>query len=149
VEIDMADQMEFIKSCSNRFLDMLDEYNVRITFFVTGEYYCHFPEIVARINDSGHEIAYHGHTHNKIRKVEILRQELAMASKFLNTFSSKGFRAPWIYLPEFMLPILADAGFEYDSSTLASAGTYGNINGMHILPVTSIPFFLTKFAMAR
>ncbi len=145
----MADQMEFIKSCSNRFLDMLDEYNVRITFFVTGEYYCHFPEIVARINDSGHEIAYHGHTHNKIINVDILRQELAMSSDFLNTFSPKGFRAPWIYLPEFMLPILADAGFEYDSSTLASAGTYGNINGMHILPVTSIPFFSHKIRYGK
>lgn len=137
----MASDLNYVSSCTQRFLELLDEYNTQITFFITGNYYHAFPEMVERIYQCGHEIAYHGHTHQKLTDSEILHQELILSADFLNQYAPKGFRAPWVYLPESLLPMLAEAGFEYDSSTLAVAGHYTMAQGISTFPVTSIPFF--------
>lgn len=41
-------------------LDTLDKYNVKATFFITGDFLRRTPELVQRIVDAGHEIGSHG-----------------------------------------------------------------------------------------
>ena len=47
----MTLNIEYVSSCTKRFLELLDEYNVHITFFVIVEYHHYFPEIVANIHE--------------------------------------------------------------------------------------------------
>jgi peptidoglycan/xylan/chitin deacetylase (PgdA/CDA1 family) len=47
-----------------RFLDLLDELEVRATFFVLGSRVVRHPEVVAETAARGHEVAVHGWTHD-------------------------------------------------------------------------------------
>ena len=47
---------------TNRLLDILDTYNVKATFFVTGQYYKYL-NILSRQNDLGHSIGVHTFSH--------------------------------------------------------------------------------------
>lgn len=44
-------------------LDVLDKYNVKITFFVTGKFASRYPEYVKMIAERGHEIGNHSWSH--------------------------------------------------------------------------------------
>jgi len=41
-------------------LDLLDEHNLRATFFIVGELAEKHPEIVEKLRENSHEIAFHG-----------------------------------------------------------------------------------------
>ena len=47
-------------------LDTLDEYGIKTTFFVTGEFVKGYPEMVQKIHDRGHEIGNHTMTHTSL-----------------------------------------------------------------------------------
>lgn len=44
-------------------LDVLREYDAHATFFVVGDAAARHPELIARMVDEGHEVAFHSHTH--------------------------------------------------------------------------------------
>lgn len=44
-------------------LEVLDEKNIKITFFVTGRWASKYPEILQEIYNQGHEIGNHGYSH--------------------------------------------------------------------------------------
>lgn len=73
--------------------------------------------------------------------MEFLLEELRNSRVFLDNVKPLGFRAPWIYLPESLLEVLAQNGFAYDSSTFSSAGSAFHKYGMGIYPVTSLQYF--------
>lgn len=50
-------------------LDVLDKYNVKATFYITGDFLSRTPDRVKRIVDAGHEIASHGN--NLINMTEV------------------------------------------------------------------------------
>lgn len=50
-------------------LDGLAERNVKATFLLCGYRMEQFPEITQRIFDEGHEIGYHGYTHNNMKEM--------------------------------------------------------------------------------
>ncbi|GAB6098839.1 hypothetical protein JCM16358_07180 [Halanaerocella petrolearia] len=56
-------------------LDVLDEYNVKATFFFVGSWVKKFPELVAEIKEQGHELGNHGlkHVHPKQLSEEELK----------------------------------------------------------------------------
>lgn len=47
-----------------RILEILDDYNIKATFFVIGKNAEHYPELIKRIHDSGHLIANHTYSHD-------------------------------------------------------------------------------------
>jgi peptidoglycan/xylan/chitin deacetylase (PgdA/CDA1 family) len=49
--------------CTDDILDILDQYNVKATFFVLGSNVELYPGLVKRAYDSGHFIANHGYSH--------------------------------------------------------------------------------------
>jgi probable sporulation protein (polysaccharide deacetylase family) len=59
-------------------LDILDEKNVKITFFVTGRWANNYPEILKEIVQRGHEIGNHGYGHknHKLISVETNKEEI-------------------------------------------------------------------------
>ena len=64
---------------TTQLLDGLGERNVKATFLLCGYRMAEFPEITQRIFDEGHEIGYHGYTHNNMK--EMSRRTIAAEIK--------------------------------------------------------------------
>jgi len=102
-------------------LDLLEEAQVRATFFVLGWVAEREPALVSRIAARGHEIASHGHGHvlpTKLTNLEF-RDDIVRARKLLEDLTGKpvvGYRAPSFSINHEHLAILAECGYRYDSS---------------------------------
>lgn len=109
---------------THRVLDLLDEQNVRATFFVLGWLAEREPELVREVRRRGHEIASHGHGHRlvydqtpdafreDVRRSRLLLEELAEAPVV-------AYRAPSFSITKkslWALDILAEEGYRIDSS---------------------------------
>ena len=108
--------------------------NVKATFFILGEVAESFPELIKSIDKEGHEIGIHGYHHDQIFKLtpQKLKNELTRAKNLMESLTGQkisGFRAPAFSINEqtsWALRIIADCGFDYDSSIFPSlSGRYG------------------------
>ena len=100
-------------------LKVLEEYNTKATFFIVGEIAEKFPEVISMILEKGHEVAFHGWTHEPLWRLAPKRfREEVEAFKKLHP-NCVGFRAPSFSLNDetrWALKILQEEGFKYDSS---------------------------------
>jgi polysaccharide deacetylase family protein (PEP-CTERM system associated) len=112
------------------FLQTLARHNVKATFFILGEVAERFPSLIKKIAADGHEIGSHGFSHKQIFKLseEQFRREVVDCKKLLEDITSSpilGYRAPaFSIMPQtkWALEILAQEGFEYDSSVYPICG---------------------------
>ncbi len=112
------------------FLETLDLFSVKATFFVLGRVAIRFPGLVRKIARAGHEIGSHGISHEQIFKFtkEQFRSEITDSKKLLEDIVSGlvfGYRAPaFSIMPQtkWALEVLAEAGFNYDSSVFPISG---------------------------
>jgi polysaccharide deacetylase family protein (PEP-CTERM system associated) len=119
----------------DRMLELMAKWNVKATCFVLGVVAERAPELVERIADAGHEIASHGHRHELVYdlKPAEFRADVAESKQLLEDISGRrvrGYRAPSFSLTDWAIPILRDAGFEYDSSlfpTTIAHNRYGKL----------------------
>ena len=54
----------------DKILDILEKNDVKVTFFVVGDWVQKYPEAVKKINDSGHEIGNHSNTHPHVNNLD-------------------------------------------------------------------------------
>ena len=110
---------------TGKVLDLLSEFGIRATFFVSGYVARHYPELVRRIHEADHEIASHGFTHSLVYRMspESFREDLTRTrealAQCLNEDKILGFRAPWWSITAkcpWVWEILEQSGFRYDSS---------------------------------
>ena len=102
-----------------RLLSMLDEEQVRATFFTTGDVARRYPEMIRQLVDTGHELGSHGDTHRSFATMTPAEaeREIAGSSETLRTFGPvRSFRAPYLQFPSPLLPILKQHGYALDSS---------------------------------
>lgn len=105
-------------------LDMLARHGVRGTFFVLGWVAERHPELVKKIAQAGHEVASHGFSHNMITRQTpgVFRGETRRSKALLEDLAQRpviGYRAAtYSITPKtvWALDILAEEGFQYDSS---------------------------------
>jgi len=105
-------------------LDMLARSGRSATFFVLGEVAERLPRRVREIAAAGHEVASHDHYHLRAsdRSPEEFARDVARAKALLEDLTGvavDGYRAPeWSLraLGNCRLPMLAAAGYRYDSS---------------------------------
>jgi polysaccharide deacetylase family protein (PEP-CTERM system associated) len=105
-------------------LDLLDSCGVRATFFVLGWVAERHPALVADIARAGHEVASHGHGHERAYDLtaEAFSADLAACVKALagaGVSNVRGYRAPeWSINGRSLwaLDRLAASGFAFDSS---------------------------------
>ena len=55
----------------DQILEILEENNVKITFFMVGDWIEKYPEAVKKIYDAGHEIGTHSDTHPHVNKLSL------------------------------------------------------------------------------
>lgn len=109
---------------TDRLLDLLAENNCLATFFVLGWVAEKKPQIVGRVAAAGHEIACHSLLHRKIFDLtpQEFREDTHRAKAVIEDATGKkvvGYRAPSFSVTRessWALDILAEQGFQYDSS---------------------------------
>ena len=72
-------------------LDTLNKYNIKITFFIVGDWADKYPEAVKKINENGHEIGNHSNTQPHVNKLNIDKncEEIAKCSEKLKNITGK------------------------------------------------------------
>jgi len=123
-------------------LDLLNKNNIKGTFFVLGWVAERYRHIVEKIDDEGHEVACHGYSHQLIYKQtqKEFKEETLKAKDLLENIIQKpvyGYRAASYSITNnslWALDILADAGFQYDSSIVPVHHDLYGIPGMPRLP---------------
>lgn len=113
-----------IENNMRRILELLDEYEVKATFFVLGWIAKHYPNLVRGIYSAGHEIACHGYNHRLIYDLtpEQFREDVRIAKNILEDLIGTpviGYRATSYSIVKrtlWALDILIEEGFQYDSS---------------------------------
>jgi polysaccharide deacetylase family protein (PEP-CTERM system associated) len=127
---------------TQRILDLLDEFNIKGTFFILGYVAQKHPEIVRMISDKSHEIASYGMSYKLIYRQtpkEIL-QETVDSKDLLEDLSRQsvlGYRAATYSFTKkslWALDILAETGFIYDSSIFPMRHDRYGIPDAHPLP---------------
>ena len=115
----------------NKILDWLDENDTTATFFFVGELLEEKPELLDKIIENGHEIAFHTMHHTRIDTEnfhEKFEEEIQTFSK-ITSGKSKGFRAPSLSLnhkSSWVIDSLEKYGYKYDSSIIpAKTPLYG------------------------
>jgi peptidoglycan/xylan/chitin deacetylase (PgdA/CDA1 family) len=105
-----------------KILKLLEEFDIKATFFCTGNIAHNYASYIELIESNGHEIACHGWNHERltnlgiekiyehIKESKLLLEEACQNSKII------GFRAPYLSISENIFEILQKLGFKYDSS---------------------------------
>ncbi len=133
------EQTTRVVTSTTQILDLLDEHQVKGTFFTLGQVGQKFPELIKDIVNRGHEMAVHGFDHWTFDKMtpEKAFEEISSAKKLLEDIGGQeitGHRAPAFSITPktaWGLEIIQKAGFKYDSSILpANLGAY-SWSGFH------------------
>jgi peptidoglycan/xylan/chitin deacetylase (PgdA/CDA1 family) len=112
-----------------RILQLLAKYNLPATFFVPGYTADRHPDVVRAIADAGHEIGHHGYLHEPPNLLK-LDEERTMIERGIEALERvtgnrpRGYRSPSGELSQTTYSLLAEYGFEYDSSQFGADRPY-------------------------
>lgn len=117
---------------TRRTLDTLAAHGATATFFVLGWVAEQHPDLIRAVADAGHEVAVRGHYHRGIRDMtpEEFAADAARARAAVEQATGRkvfGYRLADGWLGEddlWALDVLADLGFEYDSSLSPSRRSF-------------------------
>jgi polysaccharide deacetylase family protein (PEP-CTERM system associated) len=122
-----------VERTMDRMLELMAEHDVKATCFVLGWVAERAPGLVRRLAAAGHEVASHGYHHELVH--ELTEGEFAAdvrrSKDVLEGITGervRGYRAPSFSLTDRAIPLLEEAGFEYDSSffpTTVTRNRYG------------------------
>jgi peptidoglycan/xylan/chitin deacetylase (PgdA/CDA1 family) len=112
-----------------RLLRTLDAAGIRATFFVPGWVAERWPDAVRSIRDAGHEIGHHGYLHESSRGAsrELEEHRLLRGLEALDVVAGvrpRGYRAPMWEASAALPRLLAEHGFDYDSSLMDADRPY-------------------------
>jgi peptidoglycan/xylan/chitin deacetylase (PgdA/CDA1 family) len=135
-------------------LDLLDDFDIRATFFVVADVVDHYPGLVESIVERGHEIGCHGLHHackidpktkEPLMSVKEFEKRTLKAKEMLERVCKDkviGYRAPNALVGGWMLDSLAKIGFKYDSSI--SVNSLYNKTDSSLEGVSSHPYYPKK-----
>jgi len=120
---------------TERLLALFSKHDIHVTFFVPGRVAEDYAKVIRKAGFKGHEIACHGHDHDKNEFLAGREYQKRQIMRAVETISSaagtepRGFRAPCLRLNGTTLKILDEIGFKYDSSILPTfvPGYYGSL----------------------
>ncbi|RQG96188.1 DUF3473 domain-containing protein [Natrarchaeobius oligotrophus] len=125
---DWDDEYDYLTEPTHRTLELLDDLEITATFFVVADVVDNYPGLVEAIADRGHEIGCHGLHHEctidpdtkepRFTKAEYSERLRTAKTKLEDASGQRvtGYRAPGAYIGGWVLDVLEDVGFEYDSS---------------------------------
>ncbi len=134
----------YICNSTLNILKILKNYNIQTTFFIIGEIFDWYPELINKIKEMGHEIGFHTYSHKILESKKCLKDELKLGKKFIDEFDIKGFRAPEVNIKKEHLYLLKDWGFTYDSSIYSEFKIFEPIEGLLEVPISTYPIYRNK-----
>jgi len=113
-----------VENNTYKILDILDDKQIKATFFTLGWIAERYPSIVKRIVSDGHELACHGYEHIRVTEQtpEQFKSDVYKAKNILEQFTGKeikGYRAASYSINAsnlWALNVLQELGFKYSSS---------------------------------
>ena len=148
----------------DRILGMLGASGTSATFFTLGWVAERYPALIRRIVDSGHELASHGHGHQRASDMtsEAFLADVTRAKKLLEDVGGvvvRGYRAPSFSIGEdnlWAFDRLLEAGYVYSSSVYpihhdhygmpdAPRFAHRRANGLLEVPITTLRAFDRNF----
>lgn len=148
VDFSLEEGMKVSVEGTNRILDILRKNEVKATFFCTGNFVQHAPDVVRRIMDEGHEVACHGVDHWEPKDTDFARSKEIVES--IIGRKVYGYRQPR------MFPVVESeikrVGYLYNSSLnpafipgrymhLTEPRTYFMKDGVLQIPASVTPWF--------
>ena len=112
-----------------RIMDLLDKYDLPASFFVPGYIAERNENTVQDITRRGHEVGHHGYMHGPPSTLEP-EQEADILDKGIQIIEGitgqrpLGYRSPSLSPSQHTFGLLAERGFEYDSSLMADDAPY-------------------------
>lgn len=105
-------------------MDLCEQVGIRSTFFVTANYAHEYPDQLARMDSSGHEVGCHGLLHSDQEEYDrapeaVQRDFIEKATERLELLvgkSVRSFRSPRVKISSTTLRLLAEYGYWADSS---------------------------------
>jgi polysaccharide deacetylase family protein (PEP-CTERM system associated) len=116
-----------------KLLCILQQYEIKATFFVLGYVAEKHPEIIRRMADYGHEVAIHGYSHRLVSNLspKEFATELLTSKEIVEQITGQeviGYRAPSYSITDstrWVFDILEENGIKYDSSILPGGLRFG------------------------
>ncbi len=113
-----------VEPSTRRLLGLLDEFDVKGTFFVLGWVAERRPKLVSHILAAGHEVGIHGYDHRPITAMTAsgFREDIRRAKGIVEDITGKpvlGYRAPTYSVVKgtlWALDVMLEEGLRYDSS---------------------------------
>jgi hypothetical protein len=143
---------DYLTEPTLRILKILDEFNLKATFFIVADIMEYYPGLIEKITKYDHEIACHGlhhalKIHPKTKKALLSKTEFeertGLARKRLQDITGQnvnGYRAPGAYIGHWMFDSLMDIGFVYDSSVYPNS--FFIKTDFNIKTVSTIPYII-------
>lgn len=139
---EVEDPTDRIKDSVGIVLDLLRRHDVRATFFTVGEVAAEFPGLVEEIQNEGHEIGSHGHTHTPLFELtpEEFEDELSRSATAIRRAIGQdpvGFRAPNFSITrktEWAFRVLQSSPYAYDSSVFPVRTPMYGVSGVSTRP---------------
>jgi polysaccharide deacetylase family protein (PEP-CTERM system associated) len=143
------EEYDYLTEPTRRTLNLFEEMGVKATFFIVADVVENYPKLVEKIADQGHEIGCHGLHHEcaihpDTKEPRFTREEyrsrITEAKEILEDASGQevtGFRAPNAYIGGWMLDVIEEVGFEYDSSVAKNSlynKTDSNLESVNTTP---------------
>lgn len=123
-DVDPRHNLERKRQALQITIDLCRELNIPATFFFTAQEIVSYPEEIAEMKRSGHEIGCHGLTHGSEEEYnrmapEMQRDYIERATRLLEKESGASitsFRGPRVKISSITLKLLAEYGYLADSS---------------------------------
>lgn len=119
----------------NHYNNILENNNIRSSFFVLGELVTSLKKILRKLCDNGHDIGSHGWNHKRplTLSAKDFEKDIIKSKKEIEDIIGKevfGYRAPCFSLDYKKLDLVKKNGYKYDSSKIdfGSHPLYGNLD---------------------
>lgn len=133
-----------VERYTDQILQTCEDAGARGTFFVLGWIAERYPALIRRIADAGHEIASHGHMHDRVGELGPQRfaEDLARSIEAIGAACGvrvRGYRAPSFSITpgcEWAFDAMLEAGLEWDSSLFPAPRGHGGYpcpRGPHVI----------------
>ncbi len=129
--ISLEEQLAISTEGTEIILSMLEELQVKASFFCTANFALNRPGLVKRMIEEGHEVASHGYYHSKFEVADLQRSKIALEE--ITGCSVRGYRMAR------MMPVdpsaIEKAGYLYNSSINPTwlPGRYNNLSSPRTL----------------
>jgi peptidoglycan-N-acetylglucosamine deacetylase len=142
-----------LKEGMPRLLELYAKYNIKATFFFTGDIARLYPDVVRIIQPYGHEIGSHGLSHEVDQSFDLLSldqqvEHLKRSKAILEDISGEkvvSFRAPAARVNQYVVRALMESGFLVDSSICSQRldmfMSFGSLKKLHWLNSPRKPYF--------